>query len=252
MARWRLAAHLQRQDWAAVLIDLAIVVIGVFLGIQASNWNDERHDQRVANAYLQRIDSDLRSDVRQLRLHEDYWRASAEAGDRALHFAEEGRRSDDEWNTLLDFFHAGEVWSFTESNGTYNEMLSAGRLDLFSDSRLKAQLGNYYIGRRTQHLLFDAAPAYRDDIRAAVPYRFQRYILDHCEASAYEANKGIPCPAPADAAGLRGLNRSLARNAKLIGELRNWMTTLHYTRGVGTDDQRTARRLINEIAADRH
>ena len=52
MARWRLAGHLRQQDWAAVAIDLAIVVLGVFLGIQASNWNDERRNRRIANRPL--------------------------------------------------------------------------------------------------------------------------------------------------------------------------------------------------------
>ncbi len=247
MARWRLGTKFRQQDWAAVAIDLLIVVLGVFLGIQASNWNDDRKDRHVANAYLERIDTDLDSDVRQLQLHEEYWRATAEAGDRALRFAEQGRADGGDWKTLLDFFEAGGIWSFTENDGTYNEMLSAGRLNLLTDSRLKAQLSNYYVGRRTQRVLFDSVPAYREDIRAAVPYVFQRYILEHCEATAVQANKGIPCAAPADTTGAGALNRSLASDPKLMGELRAWMTTLHYTREVGLDDQRTAARLIGEI-----
>src|SRR5438067_11232815 len=86
MARWRLAGHLRQQDWAAVAIDLAIVVLGVFLGIQASNWNDERRNRRIAHTYLDRIRQDLSVDLDQLRKHEVYWHASADAGDRALRF----------------------------------------------------------------------------------------------------------------------------------------------------------------------
>jgi hypothetical protein len=67
MARWRLAAQLQRQDWAAVAIDLLIVVIGVFLGIQASKWNDTRKDRQLAGEYLGPIAGDLRYDIDQLR-----------------------------------------------------------------------------------------------------------------------------------------------------------------------------------------
>lgn len=249
MARLRLGARLREQDWVAFAIDLAIVIVGVFLGIQASNWNEERKERRTASEYLDRISSDMRDDLTDLRLHEDYWRTSAEAGDQALHYAEDGALDGNQWQTLLDFYHAGEIWNFAERNGTYNEMLSSGRLDLLKDSRLKDELSNYYIARRTQHVLLDSLPAYRDDIRAAVPYRFQRYILDHCEGG--PARGAVACAAPADTHELVALNHSLASNLKLIGELRNWMTTLRYTRGVGIDDQRSAARLIGQINAER-
>jgi len=41
----RLSDSLRNQDWATVLIEIVIVVVGVFLGIQASNWNDGRKAQ---------------------------------------------------------------------------------------------------------------------------------------------------------------------------------------------------------------
>ena len=34
----RIAAHLKTQNWTAVGLDLLIVVIGVFIGTQVSNW----------------------------------------------------------------------------------------------------------------------------------------------------------------------------------------------------------------------
>ena len=38
----RVAEHLKHQHWTTIGIDLVIVVIGVFIGMQASNWNAER------------------------------------------------------------------------------------------------------------------------------------------------------------------------------------------------------------------
>lgn len=252
MARWRLGARLRQQDWAAVAIDLAIVVVGVFLGIQASNWNDDRKDRHIARGYLNRIADDLAYDLRGLRYREDYWRDSADAGDRALRFAEEGQLDRDEWTTLLDFSRAGQIWNYSPSDGTYREMVSAGRLDLLRDSRLKAGLSAYYVGRRTQaHDLFDTLPAYRDDVRGAIPYRFQRYILAHCETGVVASYRGKECPPPSDTSGLADVNRALASNARLIGELRSWMTTLHYIRGVGIENQNFVARLIDQIKNER-
>lgn len=38
----RFIEHFRQQNWAAIGIDFAIVVIGVFLGMQIGNWNAER------------------------------------------------------------------------------------------------------------------------------------------------------------------------------------------------------------------
>jgi hypothetical protein len=236
----------------AVAIDFLILVVGVFLGIQASNWNEDRKDRGLANAYLDRIKSDLTYDLKGLQAREAYWRASAEAGDRALAFAVDGQLDRDQWSTLLDFFNAGQIWSWAPSDGTYREMLSAGRLDLLGDADLKSQLSAYYVGRQTQaRALLDTLPAYREEIRAAVPYRFQRYILDHCDANVSNGFRGRPdCPPPSQVSGLAELNGRLAGNPKLIGELRSWMTTLHYARGVGIENQGSAARLISRIDSE--
>jgi len=39
----RVVDHLKLQHWTAIGIELVIVILGVFVGMQVSNWNDERH-----------------------------------------------------------------------------------------------------------------------------------------------------------------------------------------------------------------
>ena len=48
----RITEHVKTQNWLAVGIDFAIVVVGVFIGIQVSNWNDALGDREVANKHL--------------------------------------------------------------------------------------------------------------------------------------------------------------------------------------------------------
>ena len=45
----RITANFRRQDWMAVVIELVIVILGVFIGIQVSNWNQA---QRLINCVL--------------------------------------------------------------------------------------------------------------------------------------------------------------------------------------------------------
>lgn len=42
----RVAARLKAQDWVAIAIELAIVIVGVFIGTQVSNWNAERLERQ--------------------------------------------------------------------------------------------------------------------------------------------------------------------------------------------------------------
>jgi predicted nucleic acid-binding protein len=48
----RAVAKLRAQDWMAIAIELAIVVIGVFVGTQVSNWNQERIAARETRQLL--------------------------------------------------------------------------------------------------------------------------------------------------------------------------------------------------------
>ncbi len=80
----RLSARLREENWVAITIDLVIVVVGVFLGIQASNWNQARLQQRQVNELLMEMRPEL-SRMRQAdatRLH--YYDLTRDYGRTAL------------------------------------------------------------------------------------------------------------------------------------------------------------------------
>ena len=54
-----LARNLREQNWTAILVEFVLLVAGVFLGIQAANWNEQRAEDAKAQAYLARIREDL-------------------------------------------------------------------------------------------------------------------------------------------------------------------------------------------------
>jgi hypothetical protein len=41
----RVSEAIRRQDWVAVLLEFLILVVGIFLGLQATSWNEERQRQ---------------------------------------------------------------------------------------------------------------------------------------------------------------------------------------------------------------
>ncbi|MFS8136924.1 MAG: hypothetical protein ACMG50_02235 [Thermomonas sp.] len=43
-----------QQQWGAIATELVIVIIGVFIGMQASNWNEERETAPPAAVSIER------------------------------------------------------------------------------------------------------------------------------------------------------------------------------------------------------
>ena len=64
----RIVHHLQQQQWTAVLIELVIVILGVFLGFQVSDWANERANRSAEARHLEEIAEDLRADTEQFDL----------------------------------------------------------------------------------------------------------------------------------------------------------------------------------------
>lgn len=55
----RLADSLKEQNWTAIWIEFVLLVAGVFLGIQAANWNETRADRAAYDAALGRLGEEI-------------------------------------------------------------------------------------------------------------------------------------------------------------------------------------------------
>ncbi|OAB63118.1 hypothetical protein AY599_18085 [Leptolyngbya valderiana BDU 20041] len=51
--------HVRDQNWFAVFLDFLIVVVGVFIGIQVANWNEDRRDRNAEAQYLDRLHREI-------------------------------------------------------------------------------------------------------------------------------------------------------------------------------------------------
>lgn len=62
----RVYEHVKTHNWFAVAIDFVIVVVGVFVGMQVSNWNEARRDRAREETYLAGLAKDLRDDIAEI------------------------------------------------------------------------------------------------------------------------------------------------------------------------------------------
>ena len=54
----KLANAIQEQNWFTVVLEIAIVVVGIFIGVQVDSWNEERNNRALEQQYLGRLHAD--------------------------------------------------------------------------------------------------------------------------------------------------------------------------------------------------
>lgn len=68
----RLVTQWREQNWTAIAVEFVLLVVGVFLGLQASNWNDQRNQRAQAELWRAQIVADLGQSARDLQYRLDY------------------------------------------------------------------------------------------------------------------------------------------------------------------------------------
>jgi hypothetical protein len=141
--RW--GGQAREQNWFAVAIDFVIVVAGVFLAIQAANWNDSRKARAEERRYYAQILDDLRADQQTLQLalrQAAKYDAAAENTLRAIRSGIPPNSTPGRF--AVDIHHAGFLYIPRTSRRTYDELISSGKLGLLQNEAAKAAIADYY------------------------------------------------------------------------------------------------------------
>lgn len=141
----RVIEHVKAQNWTAVALDFCIVVVGVFIGIQVSNWNEARVTQDRSKGYLVRLNSDFLDIQARLKVSIAEFDESLTAIDFVRSKIEDENELTatelDKFRLALNNIDATSIPAWRSA--TYTEMLSAGVLDLIDAVELKAALVDY-------------------------------------------------------------------------------------------------------------
>jgi hypothetical protein len=125
----RAIQSLCRQDWTAVLVELAVVVLGVFIGVQASNWNADAETERKSELFTERLKSDLRVEAWGYELQVGYYGQvlrNATAADDVL----TGRTPLSDEALLIAAYRATQYNSYIRRRATYDELTSTGEISI--------------------------------------------------------------------------------------------------------------------------
>jgi hypothetical protein len=80
----RLSQSLKEQNWTAIAIEFVLLVLGVFLGIQVSNWNAERETREKAAVFTARLKDDLRMEAWRYQFSGERIQVKEQAANEAL------------------------------------------------------------------------------------------------------------------------------------------------------------------------
>lgn len=141
----RVTEHVKAQNWTAVFLDFVIVVLGVFLGLQAQQWQEHRADRARERDYLQRLSSDFTAIGEQLRQCLDVYRDSVEGISVVSRLIEHRETSGAADETGV----AGALIRMTAGaapagrSATFIEMVSSGELGILRDDAVRDALIAY-------------------------------------------------------------------------------------------------------------
>lgn len=192
----RFREHVTSHNWFAVSIDVLIVFVGVFLGIQANNWNEARLTEAGAKTDRMRLIEDLRTNEIDLEGRLFYYKSVRQHALQAL----EGFSSSDAnlgEAFLVSAYQASQIRQRPMRRFTYDELVANGSLARIGNPKLRERLDLHYLGLTSIDANIRELPPYRDRIRREMLYPVQERIRARCDEQVREVRGAVIRTLPA-------------------------------------------------------
>jgi len=184
----RLADALRRQDWSSVILEVLIVVLGVFIGIQVANWNDARLETDREAIYLAALREDFSQIVAELEADAHSYETMANAMTFLL--GQSQKPAPDA--SVADLNNAARQLIRMEGTpivaDTYSNLTGSGDLSIIKSQALKNELTSFYSYIAVIQLVANTHELQLVNI-------FQPYIINNLDyAVLLEEDRGVPRP----------------------------------------------------------
>lgn len=178
----RIAQGVRKQDWFTAILELVILVIGIYIGLQVDDWVSERKDRQSETTYLELLARDVAELQKQVEAQHAFEKDKVDVAARAYELL----TSDDPSTHQVEL---GKLLSSLSSrrtlildSATYEQMVSSGHLQLIRDPELRDKLVRHFglmktdaaiIGKNNQDLIDDIYGPFL--LQAGISMRFERY-----------------------------------------------------------------------------
>ena len=175
----RAVAKLRAQEWSAILIELAIVVLGVFIGTQVSNWNAARLEDVETRRMMVQLEPNL-------KLMSDFFGAARAYYGTTRRYAATalaGWRGDPSVSDA-DFveaaYQASQILTFGTTSSTWATVLGADQLRRIDDPAMRNDLSFLMAADYSQLDTAGVNTPYRQNVRRIIPLELQDSIRAAC------------------------------------------------------------------------
>ena len=137
----RFIKHVRNQEWTAVFLDFIIVVMGIFVGLQVTNWSASRADRALEHEYLERLLTDVQLSIDRTSSTRGFMvdhRKKAKLILDSLLVCELAPENRDDF--ALGLSRLGRLVPSAYILGTLDEMQSSGKFTILRNTELKDSL----------------------------------------------------------------------------------------------------------------
>lgn len=175
----RTFANLRAQQWTAILIELAIVIVGVFIGTFVANWNQERANKNAVQRLIEQLQPKLR-ELEQASADDQAYYAVvrhyakvAQAG-----WARDPAVTDQAF--VIAAFQATQLSAFNGNPLRDGTFFSAEEVRKIDDPETRDRLMDVQSYDSNLLDLLGEGSAYREMVRSIIPSEVQQRILAEC------------------------------------------------------------------------
>jgi len=164
----RIAGHLKQQQWIGALIELAIVILGVFIGLQANNWNQARVEHNQLDQQLAAFESELETSLVQIKHYRTFAASQISAINEIRATLRSGKKNTDprHFNTLL--FRVVKIDDLHPELSAYRDLADSGGLRRLLGTPLRRDITRWESDLAWVQRLDRDALVHRDSI--VLPY----------------------------------------------------------------------------------
>lgn len=146
----RVIEHVKDQNWFAVFLDFIIVVVGVFIGIQVSNWNAEIAERRTETEYLRQLQGDLRNIQDEVAAQIEFEQFHANLANEVHDLIRNDGSVERALKITMGLNELTVRRTLRTQSPTFLDLQGSGRLEIISDPTLRAAVISYFF--RTSRL----------------------------------------------------------------------------------------------------
>ena len=225
--------HVKDQNWFAVGVDFVIVVIGVYIGIQVSNWNEERIEVQRGEYFSNRLLEDMQLELSIFEGEAEYYSTVYDYAKRAIELVDvDDPAFDNEF--VVSAYNASQYFYGEPARATYDELIATGNLYLLENENLRsAALFLYNSTVRLRLSTYVLESAYRERVRRAMPYDVQNAVREQCgdvidELTGFSSGIPADCRIDLDQGRIAAAAATLRNNTELRSDLAFFLSSLGY------------------------